>query len=63
MAFKDIDQRVIKSFAVGEHRCHELRWIVSLEPRRLISLNSKAVLWALQKPKGRSSSMPNQQGS
>src|SRR6187402_2446536 len=40
MAFKDIDQRVIESLAVGEHRRHELRRIVSLEPRRLICLNS-----------------------
>src|ERR1035437_4314839 len=40
MAFEDIDQRVIKSLAVGEHPCHELRWIIPLEPRRLIRLNS-----------------------
>src|ERR1019366_4190952 len=34
------NQGVIKSLAVGEHRRHELRWIVSLEPRRLIRLYS-----------------------
>ena len=40
MAFEDVHQRVIESLAVGEHPRHELRWIIPLEPRRLIRLNS-----------------------
>ena len=40
MTFQHVDQRVIEAFAVGQHRRHELRRIVALEPRRLIRLNA-----------------------
>src|SRR3989442_15368031 len=40
MAFEDIDQRMIKAFAVRQHRCHELGGKVTLEPRGLIRLDA-----------------------
>src|SRR6266550_8895270 len=40
MAFEDIDQRMIKAFAVRQHRGHELGWKITLEPRGLIRLDA-----------------------
>ena len=48
MAFEDIDQRMIKAFAVGEHARHEFGGIISLQPGGLIRLDaiSSAVRFA-----------------
>ncbi len=40
VAFKDIDQRMIKPFSVGQHARHELGGVIPLEPRRLIRLDT-----------------------
>ena len=40
VAFQHINQRVIKSLAVGQHRRHELRGIITFEPRGLIRLDA-----------------------
>ena len=40
MTFEDIDQRMIKAFAIGKHRRHEFDRVIFFEPRRLIRLHS-----------------------
>jgi hypothetical protein len=48
MAFEDINERVIKAFAVGEHGGHEFSGIITLDPGGLIGLDaiSRAVRFA-----------------
>src|SRR5262245_8980395 len=40
MAFEDINQRMVKAFAVGQHARHEFGGIIALQPRGLIRLHA-----------------------
>src|SRR5580698_3544350 len=40
MTFKNVNQRIVKTFAVGKHGGHEFRRKVTLEPCRLIRLDA-----------------------
>ena len=40
MTFEDVNQRMVKAFAVGQHAGHEFGRVITLEPRRLIRLNA-----------------------
>src|SRR4051812_40481595 len=58
MAFKDIDQRIVKTFSIGQDCCHELRWKMEFEPRSLVSFD--AISGAVRLAKGVASKPGNE---
>ena len=49
MTFEDIDERIIKAFAVCEDSCHEFDRIITFEPGGLVGFNAVSSAMGLAK--------------